>query len=476
MNPTSSIALSALVIALVACQSSHGASVEPTNQNAPLVLTVETGKVIRQGADEVLGINVNYLRDADANRSGGRTLRAALQTLGVRWLRYPGGEKSDFVQWAAPPYTAPSPRVLGAYRSIKGARMDFDQFIATARAVGAEPYVVVGYDSEKRTGRKESEWLQDAVALVRYANVTKRYGVRYWEIGNENWNHNTFRPGEIARVTAAFSKAMKAVDPDIRIGSSGSDMKWWQGLLPTLSPHIDFLAISLYNTDRWKNYDHWLKNPDANLTGPAQVALDAIQRYAQPKDRKRLKLVVAETNSVNWSKRGWKSTNSLGHSLVTFDTFGRLLHEPRVMAALLWGTRWIKDSESNTSAFYALGSQNQVLPTGRALAMWGQFLKSEMVRVTGGDRFVTAFASRSGRGDRLTVWILNRARTPRTAITIQLNASRKFASAQCFRWSGDGPDDLSPKWESLGKIDVTKNRISLLAIPATSVSVLEFQL
>src|SRR5438876_335345 len=70
-----------------------------------------------------------------------------------------------------------------------------------------------------------------AAAWVRYANVTKHYGVTYWTIGNElygnghygaNWeadNHADKSPTGYANGVVAFADAMKAVDPTVKIGA-----------------------------------------------------------------------------------------------------------------------------------------------------------------------------------------------------------------------------------------------------------------
>ncbi len=34
---------------------------------------------------------------------------AALRDMGALWLRYPGGEKSDYYLWAHPPHARPRP-------------------------------------------------------------------------------------------------------------------------------------------------------------------------------------------------------------------------------------------------------------------------------------------------------------------------------------------------------------------------------
>nr|MDQ2687571.1 hypothetical protein [Armatimonadota bacterium] len=271
-----------------------------------VTLTIEADHVLRHGADKFVGINLNYLRDADANRPPkARSLDAALHDMGARWLRYPGGEKSDFYEWAAPPYAKPQPKSLGWYADVPGQRLGFDQYIQTARAVGAEPYVVAGYDTEKRTGRTKTEWITSAAAWVHYANITKRYGVQYWEIGNENWNNATGTAAEMAGIVTEFSRAMRAVDPTIKIGSSGNGDGWWSQFLPIAAPAIDFVTLSLYNCWDWKSYARFAQPLAPNLIGDAQTALNAIDRHAPPADKGRLQVVVAETNSTDFSKDGW---------------------------------------------------------------------------------------------------------------------------------------------------------------------------
>jgi hypothetical protein len=41
--------------------------------------------------------------------------------------------------------------------------MDFGEYIATAKAVGAEPFVVVGYKGH----RTKEQWIENAVTWVR---------------------------------------------------------------------------------------------------------------------------------------------------------------------------------------------------------------------------------------------------------------------------------------------------------------------
>jgi alpha-L-arabinofuranosidase len=435
-------------------------------------LVVETGRAVRAGADRVLGINVNYLRDADGNRTGGaRPLEAALGAMGVRWLRYPGGEKSDFVSW-----TGGRPRPLGNYVPLAstGSRafrlLEFDRFVALARAVGARPYVVVGCDSPRRTGRTQEVMLREAVALVRYANITRGHGVAHWEIGNENWNNRTSSPGAMAATVARFAAAMKAVDPAIRVGASGYGTAWWRRFLPTAAPHLDFLSVSLYPVWGWSGYKRWLGRHTAALDAPVAGALDAIAALPDAADRARLRVVVAETNAINWHRRGWDSDNTLGHALVTFETFGRLLQHPRVGAAMLWGTRWMDDREAASSVYYALDARNHLLPAGRALALWGEFLHTDFLRVHGGGRTLAAFASASRDRSMLTVWVLNRGLEPAGRVRLELRGPGTWRCVASRRFGGTVPGDRAPAWIRIPPIGDSRT----LSLPPVSVTVLRF--
>lgn len=436
--------------------------------------SISADGVLRRDADRALGININYIRDSDVNRTrGARPLRTALRELGVRWLRYPGGEKSDFHLWSKPPYERARSSSFSAYAKFPGRRIDFDDFIFTARAIDAEPYVVLGFDSEKRTGRTKEEWLRDAVEWVRYSNIRRGYGVKYWEIGNENWNNNTATPEAMASVVAEFSSAMKRVDPSILVGASGSDAKWWSRFLPKASQFLDFVTLSLYTTGGWQSYKNWIRRPNTDLIEGARTALSSIDRFTAPSGRDRMELIVAETNAINWSKGGWKGDNTLGRSLVTFDTIGRLLAEPRIRATMLWGTRWMDDADAERNVFYALSPQNGILPTGQALGLWGHFLQSDLIKVAGGNSLVSAYGSRSRNGKTLVVWILNRTMDWVPGSSVSFSGELAYRTASVWHWTGDGPNDPHPVMRKGAVYDVRENRLELSPIPPLSVSVIE---
>ena len=450
-------------------------AVDTNGAGSIVTLTVNSNQVLREDANRFVGIDVNYIRDMDANREpGARPLTDALNDMGARWLRYPGGEKSDYYQWSQPPFNSPNPISLGDYAHYHGVRMDFDKYIATARAVRAEPFVVVGFGPEQSSGMSEQQWIDSAAAWVKYANITKKNNVRYWEIGNENWNNKGRSAAETAQAVVQFSKAMKAVDPTINIGASGSNDSWWKDFLPIASSSLDFLIESDYPCYNWQGYSSFLRDPD--LAGAIETAEHAIDRYAMPADTSRLKVIATEVNSADFANPGWPKTNTLGHALVTFDTLGQAMEQKRAVCAMVWTTRWMDDTEALKSQWYALGPANNLLPTGRAVAMWGQFLQSDLVTTSGATQLVTAYASRSNDGKRTSIWIINRDMTaPAVVNAVVANQPRQYHQATRYEFSGSGVDDPSPAWRLLGRVNTKGDQIAALTIPPLSVTILTLQ-
>ncbi|MEV6643645.1 cellulose binding domain-containing protein [Amycolatopsis sp. NPDC051371] len=172
---------------------------------------------------------------------------------GVRTMRYPGGSYGDIYHWKD--NTAPGGYVAPG--------TDFDTFMGGVRRAGAQPIVIANYGTG--TPQEAADW-------VRYANVTKGYGVKYWEIGNElygnghygaNWeadNHEDKSPAAYAAGVVAYADAMKAADPSVKIGAvlttpanwpdgivaAGDTGTWNQTVLSIAGPHIDFAVLHWY--------------------------------------------------------------------------------------------------------------------------------------------------------------------------------------------------------------------------------------
>ncbi|MHC4480337.1 MAG: hypothetical protein ACYS1C_05130 [Planctomycetota bacterium] len=442
-----------------------------------ITLHVDPEETIREVPPGAVGINVNYLVDHDDNRPEARPLHAALKEMRVGCLRFPGGEKSDFHLWSRPPYEKPNPKVNDrrdlSYSEVaeKHRLMDFDDFVALAGEVGAVPYVVAAYDNVERTGMTEEEFLESAVAWVRYSNVKRGYGVKLWEIGNENWHNKTGTPEELAGVVERFSAAMKAVDPSIQTGASGCRMEWWEGFLPKAAPHIDFLSVSTYPCTDWPDFDHYRQNADVALANQANYAAEAIERFAPPADRDRLFVVSPEVNSANWGN-GWPNHNNLGHALVTIETFGQLLLIPKLRHGMLWNTRWVRWRKPD-SIWYGLDPQNELLPPGLATAAWCLFLRDRLVAIERTDQVVT-FASLATETGELNLFLINKG-TAEQEVDVRIAGGLSYRCAKVMRLTGEGSDDEEPVWAEAEAPELAGDLVAGLALPDTSCTIVSLE-
>ena len=267
-----------------------------------------------------------------------------LQEAKIRTLAWHLGPATDLYDWQTNtlrPDPEPAGRPWGF--AIDGPFMTpkytFDDFAARAQQADAEMLVHINYG----TGTPE-----EAAAWVRYANRDRRYGVKRWEIGEEQWI-NGFTglpfmpdarpdksPTAYANDALAFMRAMKAVDPTIEVGigiapaapDGSAYWRWNQTVISIVRSQVDFV-----------DYHYYTPTPnDATLlmrptTAPRTVArlrglLDA---NTAPGDH--VDLVIGEANS---NVTATLQTTSIVNALFLAD-FGATLLESGV-AAFDWYT------------------------------------------------------------------------------------------------------------------------------------------
>jgi len=468
---------------------------------ADVTAEVDVAQVICPADRRVIGINVDYLVDHDANRApGARPLRAALKEMGVRSLRFPGGDKSDNHLWSVPPFTRPKPTLacgpregrevlLTAEGEWQVRLMNFDEFIRLCRSLQAEPTVVVCYDALHRPNCQvtRERLLETAAAWVAYANVSKGYRVKYWEIGNEGYIDNTVRVWDYARDLVDFARAMKAADPSIKIGANGppktessgrepesAKVPWWKVVFETAAEHIDFAAVHLYSCWQWKSYQAYRSQapgyPEADQD--ARGVSEAARRWGPAGLAERLRVCVTELNAADWSENGWPFVNDLGHALVAFDIFGTLLVNDTIDMAQLWNTRWVSHQPDTPSLWDAVDDLNQLQPTGKALAIWSQFLGEQMVAVQEPE-LTRTFASYSPERERLSVFVINKA-DRRRQLRLRVRGYRLARSARVWQWAGAGPDDRQPVWSGPARAPVRRDELEV-SLPPDSLTVVELR-
>jgi len=452
-------------------------------------LSVDFGIVLNDTRRRPTGINMDYLMDDDRNPllSPRRNLHDALGELGPRYLRYPGGWKSAINLWSVPPYASSRPALAGQVPddwiragmrltspdgSWRVEPLDFDEFMAACRAIGAEPCLVMAYESCHWPPTRDwippsrERLIETAVAWVRYANQVKGYAVKYWEIGNESWLNNETWKNAIAPATYAadlveFSRRMKAQDPAIQIGANGDTNAWWQEVLTQAAEHIDFLSVHSYPCWKWTGYEDYRRSsPD--VLGTVRTAVNTIAEYA-PAHKDRLKIMLTEFAAGTFGDWDNKPAD-LGRALITFDLQGQLLQSPDVHFSQFWNTHNIY-SELDGGVFDAFMRDNTLSPIGRALWIWNHFLGDEMVATISSER-VRCFASRTA-GQEITLFLLNKDTSARRASVALQRSPEEFTQGEEWVFRGSGPSDRNPTWARVGSIDVAKSQIIVQLDPVS---------
>ncbi|MEV4745555.1 cellulose binding domain-containing protein [Streptosporangium sp. NPDC049248] len=378
-----------------------------------------------------------------------------LKGAGVKLLRYPGGSYSDIYHWAD--HTAP-----GGYVAPN---TDFDTFMRGVRRTGAQAMVTANYG----TGTAA-----EAAAWVRYANVTKSYGVKYWEIGNENYgnghygdpweadDHADKSPAEYARHVVAYADAMKAVDPGIKIGAvlttpanwpdglvgGGDEGTWNKVVLSIAGPKIDFVILHWYPG----GFDKAGQVPDMIHLTRRQIA-----EYAGP-GSERIGISMTEFNTGSNSN----GTNTQPGALAAADAYATLLANG-VFTVDWWNTRngigKVTEVEGHTDyGDFGLLSSGTCTSDGSVCepALNTPFapyyaLRMMSVFARPGDRFVgaasdqakvSAHAVRRPNGD-LAVLLINTSSDTSLPVTIDYSGFNPASGAPAVLTHTNGATDIA---------------------------------
>ena len=238
---------------------------------------------------------------------------ALLSDAGVTMLRFPGGSTADNYHWQTNSMTPG-----GGYVNPSDT---FDAFMGVARAAGAQPLITVNYGSNA-TGAGGGD-PAEAAAWVNYANVTRGYGVTYWEIGNEVYGNGTYPngwetdlhpqkgPSAYATNVVAFARAMKGVDPGVKVGVAlttpgywpdGQSPDWNSTVLSTACSWIDFVDVHWYPQGTPSGTDAGLLASTADIGAMMTALQGQITRYCGA-DAAHIQILDGELNTGNAGKQ-----------------------------------------------------------------------------------------------------------------------------------------------------------------------------
>jgi hypothetical protein len=414
--------LSAFILSLIllaACTLAPAApTAAPTSiapQPAPGALFVNAANPIGPISPYVFGTNYGpWTFVSPAART------TAAQEAGLTLLRYPGGNWGDVND-------------LMEYQ--------LDEAVALARQLGAEPLISV---------RLANGSIENAVNLLKYANQTRKYNIKYWSIGNEP---SLFATGvadikgyDTARYNQdwrQFAEALRLVDPSIKLvgpdihqyaadpaarpkDPNGKD--WLEEFLKANGDLVDVVAVHRYPFP--KNMQDLIPPKDELLASSEEwdQIIPAMRQVISETTGQDKPIGIMELNS-SWATTsgGEASPETFANALWFGDVLGRLIKQRVELVAQFLlasktggggGTLGLFDGDAPRPIYY-------VYP------MYRRFGR-DLVEASTDKELVSIYAARRADG-ALTLMVINRSHQEQT-LPLQLYGHAPAGAAEVYRF------------------------------------------
>lgn len=412
------------------------------------------------------------------------TTAGLLTEVNNRALRFPGGSISDVYHWQTN---------MSEGQTFQWAT-SFDAFAAIATATHAQVYITANYGTG--TPQEAADW-------VRYSNVTKGFGFKYWEIGNENYGtweaDNNTRPNDPVTYATRFKeyvRQMKAVDRSIKIGAvivGGEDSQsnytdetvtnprtgqthhgWTPVLLATLKQLgciPDFVVYHRYEQGPGGENDTFLLTSAKTWADDAAGLRQMLNDYLG-KDAAGVEINCTENNSV-YGNPG-KQTTSLVNGLFFADSLGNIM-KTEFTSFFWWDLRNGQEFGNNNSPFLYgwrkygdYGIVNAATPAGPA-DRYPTFYVCKLMRqfARGGEKVLAASSDFWGLGvyavrgqdDTLRVLLINKHPTDPLTATITIQGLEQNTPATVYTYGM--PEDDAARTGNAAGADVQQTQTTL---------------
>jgi hypothetical protein len=336
-----------------------------------------------------------------------------------------------------------------------------DMFVKQAQDWNAEPSISV---------RLQNGTPEQAAELVRYANIEKGYGVRYWSIGNEPTLYPDYSVDQLNIDWRAIAEAMKAVDPSIVLMGpevhqypSNADpndyhapmREWVRGFLEVNADLVDYVSIHRYPFPLSMNAP---VTPDDQMrTNPAEwdFIIPDLRQVIRETTGRDIPVAVTEVNS-HWS--GGSAQLATDMSAVWWaDVLGRLIRQKVdiVNFFALYTTSGL--------GLFGLLDRYDVRPTYYVYQLYQQF-GSELVASESPDTDVTITAALREDG-ALTLMVVNRSAEAK-AFTLDLAGFTASGAAEVWLLDAEHrAEAVQPVDLGAGPLTLPSQSVMLLVVP-----------
>ncbi len=359
---------------------------------------------------------------------------------GIRIIRFPGGAWGD-------------------HNNLK--EYQFDTFIPFCKLLGAIPSISV---------RLSGGSPEQAAAMVKFVNIDRKYGVKYWSIGNEpdlyTKEINTpYDTPEFNQAWRSIALAMKAVDPTISLigpeisqftaipsqnkkDSAGRD--WMTEFLKANGDIVDIVSIHRYpfpvnvsvsvttddlraNTKEWTSILKYLKSQIFKITG------------------KNIPVAITEFSShYNKAVGGDATPDSAYYAIWLGDLLGRFISQDVVIA-----NQWMLTSSGDQGGWGLIG-RGELRPSYYTYQMYKMF-GNHLLFSSSSDPDVSVYAAETD-DSTLTIMMINLSNETKI-MPINIKGFKSFSA---YRWLLDKDHHA----ESLPALTVDNN--SQVTLPGQS--------
>lgn len=417
---------------------------------------------------------------------------------GISILRFPGGGWSDQYFWDAP-MSADLPNDIGPMypdgRIDAVANWDWwkltpDDFYVLLDSIGAEAIITVnlGYarygTSEDPVGRAAhyaAEWVRDV-------NVRRGLGVKYWEVGNENfgdWEAGSRLPdappldgAEYGHLFNIFVDSMKAADPTIKVGAVVFDMptshdlihtSWNRLLFPVIRDKADFLSVHHYFSRGWPSTFDTPAQLFATLAQVSTFTQNVSSQWVQWAGVDPIPIALTEYNI--FSEEKYKATSHL-NGLFFASVIGEIIRHGYGMANM-WDLKngWEdgKDHGLLASADEPGVAENTPHPVFFAYYFYTRLFGDVMVNASVDKSTVRAYASRFSSGETGVV-IVNPTGNDETVL-LDLRDVTPEGRYYVYEVQNDDPDSRKLEINGVGTTQEGGGPEHYEAVPARSCTV-----
>jgi alpha-N-arabinofuranosidase len=222
--------------------------------------TLRIGTVSLMPADNVNGMRADTLK--------------LLKELNAPIYRWPGGNFVSGYDWrdGIGDRDRRPPRMNPAWTGVEHNDFGLDEFVAFCREVGAEPLIVANSGfGDDHSAAEEVEYANGSTDTPMgrwraFNGHPEPYNVKWWGIGNEmygKWQLGYMALEHYTKKHNLFAKAMRKVDPSVKLTAVGDTGKWSRGMLGNCADYMDLISEHFYRGERESVIEHVWQTVDA---------------------------------------------------------------------------------------------------------------------------------------------------------------------------------------------------------------------